>query len=50
VKLKYLDQWTAGRRENAKTYRELFQKAGLEEVILLLKRKKGHIYNQFVIR
>ena len=50
VKLKYLDQWTAGRRENAKTYRELFQKAGLEEVTLPVEKEKRHIYNQFVIR
>jgi len=50
VKLKYLDQWTAGRQANAKTYRELFQKAGLAEVTLPLEKEKRHIYNQFVIR
>ncbi|MBP1739236.1 MAG: DegT/DnrJ/EryC1/StrS aminotransferase, partial [Deltaproteobacteria bacterium] len=38
VKLKYLDQWTAGRQQNAKTYRELFQKAGLSEVTLPLEK------------
>jgi dTDP-4-amino-4,6-dideoxygalactose transaminase len=50
VKLKYLDQWTAGRMENAKTYRELFQKEGLDEVILPVEKERRHIYNQFVIR
>jgi dTDP-4-amino-4,6-dideoxygalactose transaminase len=50
VKLKYLDQWTAGRQENAKTYRELFQKSGLTEVTLPVEKEGRHIYNQFVIR
>jgi dTDP-4-amino-4,6-dideoxygalactose transaminase len=50
VKLKHLDQWTAGRQANAKTYRELFQKAGLSEVTLPVEKEKRHIYNQFVIR
>jgi dTDP-4-amino-4,6-dideoxygalactose transaminase len=50
VKLKYLDQWTAGRQANAKIYRELFQKAGLSEVTLPVEKEKRHIYNQFVIR
>jgi dTDP-4-amino-4,6-dideoxygalactose transaminase len=50
VKLKYLDQWTTGRQENAKTYRELFQKAGLSEVTLPVEKEKRHIYNQFIIR
>jgi dTDP-4-amino-4,6-dideoxygalactose transaminase len=50
VKLKHLDRWTAGRRENAKTYRELFGKAGLDEVTLPVEKERRHIYNQFVIR
>jgi len=50
VKLKYLDQWTARRMENARTYRELFQKAGLAEVTLPVEKERRHIYNQFVIR
>jgi len=50
VKLKYLEQWTARRRENAGTYRELFEKAGLAEVSLPVEKGKKHIYNQFVIR
>jgi dTDP-4-amino-4,6-dideoxygalactose transaminase len=50
VKLKYLDQWTAGRQANANMYRELFQRAGLSEVALPVEKEKRHIYNQFVIR
>ena len=50
VKLKVLDQWTAGRQQNAKTYRELFKNAELSEVTLPVEKEKRHIYNQFVIR
>jgi dTDP-4-amino-4,6-dideoxygalactose transaminase len=50
VKLRYLDQWSAGRQKNAKTYRELFKKAGLSEVTLPFEKESRHIYNQFVIR
>jgi len=52
VKIKYLDQWTAKRRENADYYREKLQKNGLEEFVGLPKVVEGnfHIYNQFVIR
>ena len=50
VKLKHLDQWTAGRQRNARTYRELFKNAGLQEVTLPVEKEKRHIYNQFVIR
>jgi dTDP-4-amino-4,6-dideoxygalactose transaminase len=50
VKLKYLDQWTAGRMENAGLYREIFMGAGVEQIILPEEREKRHIYNQFIIR
>ncbi len=51
VKLKYLDQWTEMRQNNAKKYRELFQEAGLEKFVTVpVEREKRHIYNQFVIR
>jgi dTDP-4-amino-4,6-dideoxygalactose transaminase len=50
VKLRYLDQWTAERQENAGLYRQLFQEAGLEEVRLPAEVQCRHIYNQFVIR
>ena len=62
VKLKYLDQWTERRQQNAATYRQLFAEAGLvvdaEEALnhgrgVMLPQEAGHrrhIYNQFVIR
>lgn len=50
VKLRYLDEWTRRRRENAARYRTLFKEAGLEEVRLPEEKAKRHIYNQFVIR
>lgn len=51
IKLKYLDQWTKARQENAHKYRALFSHAGLEDVVELPYEKEDrHIYNQFVIR
>jgi dTDP-4-amino-4,6-dideoxygalactose transaminase len=52
VKLKYLDDWTAGRQRNAATYRRLFAELGLESVVELPLEAPNmrHIYNQFVIR
>jgi dTDP-4-amino-4,6-dideoxygalactose transaminase len=50
VKFRYLDQWTEKRRENARTYRELFTRKGLEEIELPFEKKGRHIYHQFVIK
>lgn len=59
VKLKYLDQWTEKRRQNAQRYTELFQKTDLlsSDKVVLPKPvyreagvKHDHIYNQFVVR
>ncbi len=51
IKLKYLDKWTAGRRENAEKYGELFRSAGLDDIIELpAEKQQRHIYNQYVIR
>ncbi|WP_028325098.1 DegT/DnrJ/EryC1/StrS family aminotransferase [Desulfatirhabdium butyrativorans] len=51
VKLAYLDQWTAMRRDNAARYRMLFADAGLQEHVGLPIEVNGkHVYNQFVIR
>jgi dTDP-4-amino-4,6-dideoxygalactose transaminase len=50
VKLKYLDEWTDKRIENARLYRKLFENEGLEDVSLPAKKEKRHIYNQFVIK
>jgi dTDP-4-amino-4,6-dideoxygalactose transaminase len=52
VKLRYLDQWTAGRQSNAARYRRLFEAAGGEGLVQLPYEVPGnrHIYNQFIIR
>ncbi|MGH7853816.1 MAG: DegT/DnrJ/EryC1/StrS family aminotransferase [Candidatus Binatia bacterium] len=50
VKLRYLPLWTAGRRQNASRYRELFAHAGLSSDVVVPADVPGHIYNQFVIR
>jgi len=57
AKLPHLDNWTAGRQRNAKTYDRLFAEAGLVETgsgkanILLPKvAMNRHIFNQYVIR
>ena len=59
VKLKYLDQWTAGRQRNAEKYRRQFSAAGLvvesaptrSQVVTPSETSDcRHIYNQFVIR
>jgi dTDP-4-amino-4,6-dideoxygalactose transaminase len=50
IKLKYLDNWTKARRENAHKYRELFAVAGLDDLVKLpIEKANRHIYNQFVI-
>ena len=57
VKLRYLDGWSAARREAAKFYMDEFQRVGLEKKIELPVepyRQSGlsnhHIYHQYVIR
>jgi dTDP-4-amino-4,6-dideoxygalactose transaminase len=52
VKLRYLKNWTEGRRTNAARYRSGFAESGLDSsrVLLPVERKGAHhIYNQFVI-
>ena len=50
IKLKYLDDWTRARQENAAFYRRLFEDAGLEGIVTCpMEKGKRHIYNQFVI-
>jgi dTDP-4-amino-4,6-dideoxygalactose transaminase len=50
VKLKYLDRWTKARQKNASNYRDLFEAAGLTDVVQLpVEKESRHIYNQFVI-
>jgi dTDP-4-amino-4,6-dideoxygalactose transaminase len=50
VKFKYLDEWTAKRRDNANLYRKLFREKGFKEIHLPKEVEKRHIYNQFVIK
>lgn len=52
IKLKYLDQWTAGRQRNAAYYASAFARAGLEARLVLPRALPGsrHIWNQYVIR
>ena len=54
VKLRHLDNWTAGRQANAARYRRLFEAAGLaaDDVVQLPceEQNRRHVYNQFVIR
>ena len=57
VKLKYLDQWTSSRQQNAAHYREIFTDSRLVErgLVVLADRSplstdSRHICNQFVIR
>ncbi len=52
VKLKYLDQWTEGRRRNAERYQQLFTKANLGKCVTLPPTGIGnfHVYNQYTVR
>ena len=50
IKLKYLDDWTRARQENAARYRRLFAEADLEGCVRLpVEIQRRHIYNQFTI-
>ena len=50
VKFNYLDKWTGKRRENARLYRELFARKGIEQIEFPFESEGRHIYNQFVIK
>jgi dTDP-4-amino-4,6-dideoxygalactose transaminase len=52
VKLPHLDDWTAGRQQNAARYRQMFADAGLTDLVRLPieASNRTHIYNQFVVR
>lgn len=52
VKLKYLDQWTEGRRRNALRYQQLFTGANLQDRVVLPPTAPGnfHVYNQYTVR
>jgi len=48
AKLPYLDQWTEGRRSNARRYDSLFQEAGTPVTLPSVVTDR-HIFNQYVI-
>ena len=60
VKLKYLDQWSEARQQNAVTYRQLLGNANLiaetenelthKVMVPVEAENRRHIYNQFIIR
>ncbi|MEK6618939.1 MAG: DegT/DnrJ/EryC1/StrS family aminotransferase, partial [Nitrospirota bacterium] len=52
VKLKYLAQWTEGRRRNVTRYERLFEDAKLQDRVTLPRTDAGnyHVFNQFTIR
>jgi dTDP-4-amino-4,6-dideoxygalactose transaminase len=52
VKLPHLQNWAAKRAEHAQLYKQLFEKAGLTNILSLPSNAEGreHVYNQFVIR
>lgn len=52
VKLKYLNEWTKKRRENAGAYNRLFEKYKLTEIVKLpyVLSENFHIFNQYIIR
>jgi dTDP-4-amino-4,6-dideoxygalactose transaminase len=50
VKLRYLDEWTAGRQRNAGLYRRLLREAGCEAILPQEQSNTRHIYNQFIVR
>jgi dTDP-4-amino-4,6-dideoxygalactose transaminase len=52
VKLRRLDQWTAGRQRNARRYEMLFEEYGLLDCLTLPRtlHDRRHVYNQYCIR
>ncbi|MEM4655146.1 MAG: DegT/DnrJ/EryC1/StrS family aminotransferase [Thermosphaera sp.] len=50
VKLKYLDNWTIARQQNAEQYQQLFIQAGIEASLPYVAEARRHVFNQFVIR
>jgi len=52
IKLKYLDQWTEGRRRNAERYQQLFARTKYADCVALPPTVPGnfHVYNQFTVR
>ena len=49
VKLKYLNGWTQKRKAVAQKYNEIFEIAGLTQIVKFPKAAKGHVFHQYVI-
>lgn len=47
--LPHLLEWTAARQEGAAHYEELFEDAGMREIVVP-ERVHGHVYHQYVVR
>ena len=52
VKLKYVEEWSRARHDNAYRYAKLFTEAGLVDTVTLptIQKENRHVFNQFVIR
>jgi dTDP-4-amino-4,6-dideoxygalactose transaminase len=50
VKLRCLENWTAGRRQNAENYRELFAEYNMTLALPCSPENSFHVYNQYSIR
>ena len=50
VKLKYLNEWTAKRREVAVSYNQEFQACGIDQLLVCPPVTEGHVFHQYVIR
>jgi dTDP-4-amino-4,6-dideoxygalactose transaminase len=52
VKLKYLDNWTTMRIQNARRYGDLLAEVGLEQVLGIPKAlpNRWHVWNQYTVR
>ena len=49
IKLKYLDNWTRKRRENARFYNQALKNIG-DLILPCPDRENNHIYNQYILR
>ncbi|MDA0833825.1 MAG: DegT/DnrJ/EryC1/StrS family aminotransferase [Planctomycetota bacterium] len=52
VKLRHLDDWTAGRQKNAGRYAQLFETYDIDDTLQLpqVLGERRHVFNQFVVR
>lgn len=50
VKLQYLNEWTAKRREVAQSYNREFQASGIDEHLMTPPVSEGHVFHQYMIR